>query len=117
MEISLWAKAIKIAGEKILLTPTDVRTGNDGKPYVPAQIKSNQLCDDTSKAISELQGCTLWLHLPASLRVLCDDVEVHGGLGVPAWYMFDVETSSVDGKINAKLKSVAFNEIVGAEEI
>ena len=120
MEISLWAKAIKIAGEKILLTPTDIRTGNDGKPYVPARINIAQLDDKAGKATFTINGCTLWLHLPKSFRISCDNVAVHGGLGVPAWYTLKVNefpTNLSDGTLTAELQSVALDETVWVEEI
>lgn len=120
MEIALWAKVIKIEGKKVLLTPTDVRTGSDGNPYVPAKVNVATLKEKEARKVFTIKEGTLWLHLPATLRVSCDGVECHGGLGVSAWYTFDVETFAADGKagrIKAKLESVALDETVGVEEI
>lgn len=116
MEIALWAKVIKIEGKKVLLTPTDVRTGSDGKPYVPAKVNVATLKEKEDREVFTIKEGMLWLHLPATFRVLCDDVECHGGLGVSAWYTLEVPSSSEEiskGKLTTTIKSVALDETDG----
>lgn len=113
MEIALWAKVIKIEGKKVLLTPTDVRTGSDGNPYVPAKVIVATLKEKEDQEAFTIKEGTLWLHLPATFRVLCDDVECHGGIGVSAWYTLESTPLSEGisrGKLTVTIKSVALDE-------